>query len=363
MIRLLRPTRLLLPLWFAGCQEYTFDILDPSLLTPSGPADLATPTREDVIVQAPEAAVDILWVIDNSGSMSEEQDAIARNLDAFMQFFVGSSINFHLGVITTDTENGLENGILRSVAGYRFLTRDTPLLEETAKVLLRVGTGGSMDEKGIDATMRALTMPSDQHWEGNKGFLREDAALHIIVISDEEDSSDTESVELASYLWNIKPSIDTPVSFSSIVGPSPGGCSSPNGTASPGAHYIRVSREVGGMIESICVRDWTPVLEGLGLLAAGLRKEFFLAEVPVPGTLTAWVDDRDGRHDGVDQASLAEGEDTAAACEARGLAQCFGYTYDDHRNAIQLTDWLPPPDAQVHVHYRLLSGLEDHERL
>ena len=342
----------------AGCQEYTFEILDPSGLTPSGPADLSTPAREDVIVQRPEAMVDILWIIDNSGSMSEEQDAIARNLDAFMQFFDGASINFHLGVITTDTDNSFENGILREVAGYRFLTRDTPLLLDTARVLLRVGTGGSMDERGLDALMRALTFPSQQHIDGNKGFLRDDAALHIIVISDEEDSSEIESTEVVSYLWGLKASSDIPVTFSSIVGPSPGGCSSPNGSASPGARYIRVSKDVGGMIASICVRDWSPVLEGLGLLAAGLRKEFFLAEVPVPGTVTAWAEDREGRHDGVELASLAEGEDPAGVCDARGLERCFGFVFDPQRNSVQLTDWLPPPDATIHVHYDLLSGLE-----
>jgi hypothetical protein len=342
----------------AGCQEYTIELELRDVGTPSAPADLSTPVRTDVVVQAPESKVDILWVIDNSGSMSEEQDAISSNLDAFLQFFVGSNVDFHMGVVTTDTLDAFQNGILREVAGYRFLTNDVPLALDVGRMMIKVGTAGSADEAGIDAAWRAITQPSREHIEGNKGFIREDAALHLIVISDEEDQSSSDPFEFARMLWSMKNSVDIPVTFSSIVGPLPNGCDSPTGNAAPGSRYIEVSRQVGGVIEPICVRDWTSVLEELGLLAAGLRTEFFLAEVPVPGSLEVWVTQRGARRDGLDLASIAEGEDLTAACDRAGKFDCFGYTFDERRNAIQLVDWLPPAGARVHVRYGLLSAAE-----
>jgi hypothetical protein len=87
----------------------------------------------------------------------------------------------------------------------------------------------------------------------------------------------------------MKSSPGIPVTFSSIVGPRPTGCDGPSGTAAAGLRYIEVSQQIGGIIEPICVRDWTTVLEGLGLMAAGLKEEFFLSELPVPSTLRVWA--------------------------------------------------------------------------
>ena len=337
-----------------ACQEYTIALDLSPLGTPSEPADLTTPVKTDVTIQKPEGKVDILWVIDNSGSMSEEQDAIATNMDSFLQFFVGANVDFHMGVITTDTDDAFQNGILQDVAGYRFLTRDVPVALEVGRMMVQVGVSGSGDERGLDAATRAITQPSQEHVDGNKGFYREDAALHMIVISDEEDQSETDPFEFGSMLFNMKSSPAIPVTFSSIVGPRPSGCDGPSGTAAAGLRYIEVSQQIGGMIEPICVRDWTTVLEGLGLMAAGLKDEFFLSELPVPGTLRVWATQNGARRDGVDVDALA-GSDLVDACVSQGKADCFGYRYDERRNAVQLTDWLPPSGARVHTEYALLA--------
>ncbi len=47
------------------------------------------------------AAVDILWVIDNSGSMCEEQAALRKNFKAFIDKITSQNIDFHIGVTTT----------------------------------------------------------------------------------------------------------------------------------------------------------------------------------------------------------------------------------------------------------------------
>ncbi|QDG51511.1 hypothetical protein FIV42_12375 [Persicimonas caeni] len=47
------------------------------------------------------AAVDILWVIDNSGSMCEEQGALRDNFQQFITQISDQNIDFHIGVTTT----------------------------------------------------------------------------------------------------------------------------------------------------------------------------------------------------------------------------------------------------------------------
>ncbi|QDG51510.1 hypothetical protein FIV42_12370 [Persicimonas caeni] len=45
--------------------------------------------------------VDILWVIDNSGSMCQEQEALRDEFDSFIEEFTARNIDFHIGVTTT----------------------------------------------------------------------------------------------------------------------------------------------------------------------------------------------------------------------------------------------------------------------
>lgn len=63
------------------------------------------------------AAVDILWVIDNSGSMCEEQGALRDNFREFITQISNQDIDFHIGVTTTHMK---DNYALETVArpGY-----------------------------------------------------------------------------------------------------------------------------------------------------------------------------------------------------------------------------------------------------
>jgi len=142
------------------------------------------------------------------------------------------------------------------------------------------------------------------------------------------------------------------VRFSAIVGPQ-GGCSGPGGDASPGTEYRAVSRAVGGETFSICRAEWAPVLEELGLRAAGLRREMVLSEVPVPGSLEVWVLDGDFRFDGYDQ----EVEGAQAACDGA----CFPYRYDPRRNAVVMDEYVPSPLAEVNLRYEVLGEFQPTE--
>ncbi|HMV66803.1 MAG TPA: hypothetical protein PKA64_08135 [Myxococcota bacterium] len=334
-----------LPLWVGGCDSDFTILPDAGAVGVPNPPNLATPVKEDVIVQITTPEVDILWVIDNSGSMSEEQKKLKDNFGEFIKFFVDSGLDWHIGIVSTDTD--ADRGRLQGAGGTRFMTPDTPNPIDTFRQMATLGTNGSSDERGRRAAHMALTDPNLSGY--NAGFYRDNASLHLIVISDELDSSgnDPTSNEFINFLNALKPDPEM-VTFSSIVGPE-AGCA----TSDSGRDYLRITEAVGGISESICRDDWSQVLEQLGLQAAGLKREYFLSEVPVPGTIEVWVEQDGFVYDGVDVALLEDGSDISDHCPTQA---CFSFQYDAYRNSILMLDFVPSPLAKVHARYELLSG-------
>ena len=275
-----------------------------------------------------------MWVIDNSTSMSEEQAALAANFDRFIGYFIDSGLDWHVGVVSTDMGNNNHKGKLRAAAGVRYIDQDTPDPLVVFKSMATISpTMTSGMESGRAAAYTALETRRNGY---NSGFYREGASLSIIAISDEDDysgNSPVTRVEFINWLLNIKTSPDK-VTFSSIVG-SPGGCST---AIEEGGDYIKVTQAVGGILWSICNNNWAAVLDDLGMQAAGMKREFFLAELPVVETIDVRV-----VSDGI-TFIFEEGE-----CE-----EC--YTYSASRNSITFNDYLPDAGAEVIIDYDVLSA-------
>ncbi len=160
----------------------------------------AAPYQVDSFVQPQVSKVDILWVIDDSPSMGPKQDRVKSNFLSFMTFLSAQQIDYHLGVTTTDTYATSKSGKLQNSAGLTkpwIDLQDAPDGGQLAFVAnASVGIGGSGDEKGLLGGMLALTTPLETKGSGanctaSECFLRSDAQLYTIVVSDEEDSSCT----------------------------------------------------------------------------------------------------------------------------------------------------------------------------
>ncbi len=340
----------------AGCeQDFSFADKDAAVGVPN-PPDLETPSRTDRIVQVTTPEVDILWVIDDSCSMSEEQAKLTQNFPNFVNFFLDSGLDWHIGVVSTDMQSSAKSGKLQQKGGFKWITPDTPNPVEIFRQMATLGTNGSVDERGRAAAYAALTDPNLSGF--NNGFYREDATLHIVVITDEPDysGSNPSRNEFINWLLALKEDPEM-VTFSSIVGPA-GGCA----TAEAGTDYIAVTNAVGGIHESICKNDWVPVLEQLGLQAAGLKREYFLSDLPVPGTIEVWVDeivnDQEYTYDGVNLDDVPEGSTPADECPS---TFCFTFIYDGIRNSIVMQDYVPSPLATINIRYELLAGFQPTE--
>jgi len=176
---------------------------------------------------------DILFVIDDSGSMSEEQANLAANLGAFIDTLVASPVrnDFRIGVTNSSVENftvtattgrsytagpaagvpypagalvaiktdGNGNAIPGALdydlplhpqtagwGGNRILTKGSPTLAADFKANVRVGLRGAGREQPFRAARLAL---SDRLLDANAGFLRDGARLAIVFLTDEDDCS------------------------------------------------------------------------------------------------------------------------------------------------------------------------------
>jgi hypothetical protein len=248
-----------------------------------------SPTVTDRFTQLPTPMADVLFVVDNSCSMDDEQVNLGRNLGSFLTYAQQEGIDYQIGVVTTDVDSASGAGRLVSRAGTKIITPMTPNASSVFQQNTALGTSGSGQEQGLEAAYLALSDPRINDPAINGGFLRTDAALAVILVSDEEDQSRRQVSFYENFFRNIKGFQNTSqFSFSAIVVPSNPPCS--GGGASAGSRYIAVAQSTGGVVESICTANWGNTLANIGLNTFGLRRRFNLSSQPVPSTIAVKVD-------------------------------------------------------------------------
>ncbi len=254
----------------------------PVALPIQGRGELSAQVTE-TFQQVPTPQADVLFVVDNSCSMSEEQASLGSNLSSFLTLAQSQGVDYHIAVTTTDVVR--ERGAF--VGSPRYITPMTANAETTFRNTVTNGTrgtNGSSDEQGLEAAYLALTDPNLSG--ANAGFLRADAALAVIVVSDEEDSSPRADNFYINFFRSLKPSNPTvPVQFSAVVKESDR-CTS---AATIGSRYISVAQATGGLVESICTANWGQTLGNIGLATFGLRSRFPLTSQPVVSTIAVRV--------------------------------------------------------------------------
>jgi hypothetical protein len=124
--------------------------------------------------------VDILWIIDNSGSMDTYQAEVRQNASDFINEFSRNQyqLDWKMGLISTDPSNA-------PFVGFG----DTPLNSKTVDPVLsfqeavgRLGTRGDGNEMGL--------YPIFKHLTDHRSFLREGAYLALIWVTDAKDQSE-----------------------------------------------------------------------------------------------------------------------------------------------------------------------------
>lgn len=205
-------------------------------------------STSDVIDTRLKKDVDILFVIDNSTSMSPKQKALGQQIPAFIKKIVATGASYHVGVVNTDvgslpppgtpfsgTNEDRCNTLLgqdgklqadacttrvggkysaeftaacntlcpdpKFVPSGKFIAQElglppnVPSLkdamgneigpEKAFQCIALVGDSGCGVESPLESMKRAL----DDHLADNKGFLRPNSVLAVIFITDEDDCS------------------------------------------------------------------------------------------------------------------------------------------------------------------------------
>jgi len=199
----------------------------------------------------PTDELDLLFMVDNSNSMSEEQESLSAELPRLVRILASGDFDedgstggpsdfapfdMHVGVVTSDMGTGGatvptcarsdfgDDGVLRSqgrtditgcMAVYpMFLDfdpsdgRDPNAFATDMACVATTGTGGCGFEQQLEAILKALSPSAPQSWTApgytaptffrntfghgdtnNDGFVRDDSVLAIIPVTDEEDCS------------------------------------------------------------------------------------------------------------------------------------------------------------------------------
>jgi len=408
----------------------------------------------DVFEQKKAARVDILWMVDNSGSMVAEQKKIAERFNDFFNQLLISAVDYHIGVVSSDLG---ENGVLRQYTGpqvggcngCRFLTKDVPCdnpdvdisgLTDEASIdakladdcpaqlvfrnLVQTGSSGPAIEQGFKQVATALGafhvdpatgLPLRDVPAENADFIRDDASLYIVFVSD-EDEGDKDQGPPVRYFQRLFESLKGPgnenkVAVAAITGyptdnpPAPiadvcgvlesggadprenaviatlndfqNGCRDPdapandsNAFAETGGRYIELACATGGVVADMCDADYNTALDALGANAAGLLRKFTLSlsqdQIQWGNDCVADTQDdialdcdNDGKTNGaLDGPVCVTALGIQGDCETQNAAHLVprddtcGWTLEGATNSIRFNGgFIPEPNSEVQVRY------------
>lgn len=169
--------------------------------------------------------VDMIWVIDNSNSMAEEQASLAENFPVLIETLTTPPdedgdgepdfepiTDLRIGIVTTDMGVGDNTGVIgcpsatgddgvfvsdaRSGCGtslgtppwLQFDGDNGTQFNDDFSCLSELGTNGCGLEQQLEASFAAITRQAEAG-QPNEGFLRGDSLVAIVYVTDEDDCS------------------------------------------------------------------------------------------------------------------------------------------------------------------------------
>ena len=229
--------------------------------------------------------VDLLMVIDNSGSMASVQHALQANLDHLWNRIAIANADFHIAITTSGTyaytqgwtqcpggASGGEAGRFFPVDNSRprLLTPETANVKDALFANTNVGLC-HWDERFLQPAVAALTDPlinstkapgTPYASDGNAGFLRDDARLAILVVTDTDDDVKLPyPPPVSSYvnqLIAVKHGAKDLISFAALVPLQP--CSAAESYPTP--RFTEAAQLLGGHLYDSCnLNDFGNMLE------------------------------------------------------------------------------------------------------
>ena len=243
-------------------------------------------TQEHIQEEVP--ILDIVFVIDNSGSMSLFQGELSNQMTSFMNVFLSSGADFHLGFITTDA------GFLQCSGLVCWIDNASSNPVDWAQgVITQIGISGSAFEKGIEMAKRFFENTNyDTGGAPGTSFWRDDSTTVVIYVSDEPDFSIGTWAAYTLFFDTLKPDIDSMRHFA-VIGDHPTGCGYQVGNhwrnIAFGSGYWDMTQRYNGEWYSICATDWGNQMQDLANTVT-TRTRFGLDESdPIESSITVKI--------------------------------------------------------------------------
>lgn len=207
--------------------------------------------------------VDIVFVIDNSGSMSNEIKSVRENINAFASKIANSGLDYRLFMISQKGTSSYAICVPEPLANpncetkpprFYAINRTISSTNALTQLLASYDTATNGDPFSI--------------W---RNFVRFDSVKFFVVVTDDESAITAAKFEEELFKKQPEGMFGTPDDrkyiFNSIVGwdginppPTNSAC---KGVSKAGRIYQELSVMTGGIVETICKEDWSPIFDAM----------------------------------------------------------------------------------------------------
>jgi hypothetical protein len=257
---------------------------------------------------AADAGVDIIWAIDNSGSMGDEVAKIRTELNnSFLSIIQASNLSWNLMMVTERGAGSQAICVDSPPAGPgcadappRFYHVQCPVQSTDAFLNLAFSYDGVLPTFGLPTLICGQFAlpgfpvgPPEKMW---KNFARINATKVFIVVTDDE--SDTPAAAFDNWLLTgaqppgmFGSAAERKYIFHGIIGldpnnPSAACSSATNDAVEPGLIYQELATTTGGSVASICEDDWSAIFNEIAnSIVTRLSCEYPVPDPPNGGTL------------------------------------------------------------------------------
>ena len=234
--------------------------------------------------------IDVLFVVDDSGSMRSHQKNLSRNTSFFIDNFLqNNSLDFRISITTT---NGVMSAGYGMAMKYRRnpetimyqgpFDRSTPYLNQVLMRYFKVGTSGSGTESVFFSSKYILENPKEY-----PNFYRKDAFLVLVFITDAEEQSDISLSEFKNFLIKLKLDPSKILLYGVLAETLPAQKECPRDEGRKPSRKIKtLIRSFGGLVYSLCDLHFGQRLADIGKdIISRISAKILLPSKPLISTI------------------------------------------------------------------------------
>ena len=166
-------------LFLVGCQKETPNTF---LINERVAPAVQSETFAASTLRLSETPVDVVWIVDDSGSMARHQQAVADNAEIFMRTFRRLTAPWQVAIVTTSDRQSGNNPVRLGFSSSRNLNNRTPdPVGFFRREMVAVGTNGSASERAFSGLRDSISSAPN--------YLRSGVPLVLIFMSDAEEQS------------------------------------------------------------------------------------------------------------------------------------------------------------------------------